>query len=46
MTQVRLLIIAPNVDAVGGEGGLDEKVSEIIRAAQEGETPMVYALSK
>lgn len=44
--QVRLLIVAPNVDAVGGQGGLDEKVVEIIDTAREGETPVVFALSK
>lgn len=44
--QARLLIVAPNMDAVGGEGGLDEKVVEIIDAAREGETPVVFALSK
>ncbi|CAM9808295.1 unnamed protein product [Ectocarpus fasciculatus] len=44
--KVRLLIVAPNVDAVGGEGGLDDKVVEIIDKAREGETPVVFALSK
>eukprot|EP00903_Cladosiphon_okamuranus_P007835 g7580.t1 len=44
--KVRLLIVAPNVDGVGGEGGLDEKVVEIIDVAREGETPVVFALSK
>ena len=38
--------MAPNVDAVGGEGGLDEKVVEIIDMAREGGTPVVFALSK
>lgn len=44
--QVRLLIVAPNVDAVGGAGGLDEKVSEVLSAARENGTPVVFALSK
>ncbi|CAB1118304.1 unnamed protein product [Ectocarpus sp. CCAP 1310/34] len=44
--KVRLLIVAPNVDAVGGEGGLDDKVVEIIDKAREEETPVVFALSK
>lgn len=44
--QVRLLVVAPNVDAVGGEGGLDEKVVEIIDTAREEGTPVVFALSK
>ncbi|CAM9823652.1 unnamed protein product [Ectocarpus sp. 13 AM-2016] len=44
--KVRLLIVAPNVDAVGGEGGLDDKVVEIIDKARGEETPVVFALSK
>lgn len=44
--QVRLLIVAPNVDALGGAGGLDDKVVEMIDMAREGGTPVVFALSK
>ncbi|CAM9975610.1 unnamed protein product [Ectocarpus sp. 6 AP-2014] len=44
--KVRLLIVAPNVDAVGGEGGLDDKVVEVIDKAREAEIPVVFALSK
>ncbi|CAN0439714.1 unnamed protein product, partial [Ectocarpus sp. 13 AM-2016] len=40
------LIVAPNVDAVGVEGGLDDKVVEIIDKARGEETPVVFALSK
>lgn len=43
--QVRLLILAPNVDAMGGKGGLDDKMAEIVAAAEEKGTPLVYALS-
>lgn len=44
--QARLVIVAPNVDAMEGEGGLDEKVLEIVNAARDGGTPVVFALSK
>lgn len=43
--QVRLVILAPNMESVGGEGGLDEKVSEILSGAREHGIPLVYSLS-
>ncbi|CAM9405005.1 unnamed protein product, partial [Hapterophycus canaliculatus] len=44
--KVQLLILAPNVDSAGGEGGLDDKVVELLDAARDGNTPVVFALSK
>eukprot|EP00904_Undaria_pinnatifida_P012408 jgi/Undpi1/8298/HiC_scaffold_25.g10767.m1 len=44
--KVRLVIVAPNVDAMSGDGGLDDKVKEIIDMAREGGTPVVFALSR
>lgn len=37
--------MAPNVDAMGGKGGLDDKLMEIVATAEEKETPLVFALS-
>lgn len=45
-TQVRLLIVAPNIDVMEGEGGLDDKVREIVNAAREDGTPVLFALTK
>lgn len=44
--KIRMVIIAPNVDASASEGGLDEQVSTIIATAREHNVPVIFALSR
>ncbi|CAM9934265.1 unnamed protein product, partial [Discosporangium mesarthrocarpum] len=44
--KLKLLVVAPNIDAGGGEGGLDEKVRDIVSEARGAGIPLVFGLSK
>ena len=46
MGEAKMLIVAPNVEATGDEGGLDDVMLKLLDAAREKDLPVVYALSR
>ena len=44
--KVKFVIVAPNIDPGGGEGGLDSQVKEAVDAAREADVPLIFALSR
>ena len=43
---IKAVIVAPNIDEGGFEGGLDENVSEILFKCEENEIDVIFALSR
>ncbi|GFH27669.1 C2H2-type domain-containing protein [Haematococcus lacustris] len=44
--RARAVIIAPNIESVGAEGGLDDALSEILQLCEEQGTPALFAMSR
>jgi ribosomal protein L7Ae-like RNA K-turn-binding protein len=44
--KLKFVIIAPNIDPGGGDGGLDSQVKDVVDAAREAEIPLIFALSR
>mmetsp|Transcript_25875 Transcript_25875/g.85226 ORF Transcript_25875/g.85226 Transcript_25875/m.85226 type:complete len:455 (-) Transcript_25875:34-1398(-) len=44
--EAKLVVIAPNIESSPSEGGLDDRVEEIIKAAKSKGIPIVFALSR
>jgi ribosomal protein L7Ae-like RNA K-turn-binding protein len=44
--KIKFVIVAPNIDPGGGDGGLDSQVKEAVDAAREAEVPLIFALSR
>lgn len=42
----KVVIIAPNIEKIESEGGLDDRIQAIIADAREKEVPVVFALTK
>lgn len=42
----KAVVIAPNIEQIESEGGLDDRINEIIKDANENEIPIVFALTK
>ena len=46
LKKAKAVVVAPNIEEVGLEGGLDDVVAAIIDAAQQNGTPIVFALTR
>jgi selenocysteine insertion sequence-binding protein 2 len=42
----KAVVIAPNIEQIESEGGLDDRINAIIKDAKENEIPIVFALTK
>jgi len=42
----KAVVIAPNIEQIESEGGLDDKIKGIIKDAKDNEIPIVFALTK
>jgi len=42
----KAIIIAPNIEQIESEGGLDDRIAQIITEAKENNIPVVFALTK
>jgi ribosomal protein L7Ae-like RNA K-turn-binding protein len=42
----KAIIIAPNIEQIESEGGLDDRIAQIIAEAKENNIPVVFALTK
>ena len=42
----KAIIIAPNIEQIESEGGLDDRIAQIITEAKENDIPIVFALTK
>lgn len=46
LRRVQTVIVAPNIEQIESEGGLDDLLGSILAQAEEGHTPVVFALSR
>ena len=46
LKKAKAVVVAPNIEEVGLEGGLDDVVAAIIEAARRNGTPVVFALTR
>eukprot|EP00743_Colponemidia_sp_Colp-15_P009150 GILK01009984.1.p1 GENE.GILK01009984.1~~GILK01009984.1.p1 ORF type:complete len:406 (-),score=71.13 GILK01009984.1:90-1208(-) len=44
--KIKSIICAPNIEKIATQGGLDDKIAEILQLCKERDVPVVYALSK
>lgn len=44
--KLKLVVIAPNIDKIEADGGLDDMVGEVVAAARESGTPIAFALNR
>lgn len=42
----KVVVIAPNIEKIESEGGLDDRVRQIIADAREKDVPVIFALTK
>ena len=46
LRKVRTVIVAPNIEQIESEGGLDDLLASILAQAQQTQIPVVFALSR
>ena len=46
LRKVQTVIVAPNIEQIESEGGLDDLLASILAQAKEGDIPVVFALSR
>lgn len=46
MRKVQTVIVAPNIEQIESEGGLDDLLASILAQAEQSRTPVVFALSR
>lgn len=46
LKKAKTIIVAPNIEQIESEGGLDDLLTEIIEQAEGSEIPVVFALSR
>ena len=46
LRRVQTVIVAPNIEQIEAEGGLDDLLASILAQAQEAGIPVVFALSR
>ena len=46
LKKAKTIIVAPNIEQIESEGGLDDLLTEIMKQAEIAEIPIVFALSR
>ena len=46
MRKVQAVVVAPNIEQIESEGGLDDLLASILEQADQGAIPVVFALSR
>lgn len=46
MRKVQAVVVAPNIEQIESEGGLDDLLASILEQAEQNAVPVVFALSR
>ena len=46
LRKAKTVVVAPNIEQIESEGGLDDLLGSILKQAEEGGLPVVFALSR